>query len=787
MFKRIVGGILAAVIIIGLFAAIPLRASAVNQMRVSESCVAFLKQIEGFNATPFWDYAQWTVGFGTKCPDADLEKYKQEGIPLEKAEQLLAEAMVYFGNEVNKFMVRNNHQLTQQQFDALFSLVYNLGPSILYSTDNRLIQAVLKGCDPNEFVYLMGLRCNAGGKFLPALLKRRIMEADMYLNGRYDAKVNSDYGTVLYDAGNGTCEARGQGYNMNQPAEPLAMPTYSGYTFTGWYSSASGGYRVTQLDYSTNGMTLYAHWEKADSGVTGTPVDNVKVKVLSSSLYARSGPGVQYSAASLLPKGTELVITAVAQRDGAYWGKCSAGWVSLGYTDYQPEQQPNETGTDTMQLPALATALTNISIYNGPHTSYPKIGTLGAWNQVQVQEVKIFMQQLWAKTDRGWVKMDKNLLVHDSSTLVHFADVTITNSYLNVRSGPGTSYPISGSFASGEKVRIVAVELSGTSLWGRCDKGWISLQYTSFEAGQLDRYRTHTFGAWSEIEAATCTQQGLERRECTDCGYFETQTSKLKEHSFGDWYECEKPTYTTPGQERRDCKSCDHFELRYTDVAPQPTVRIFGTVTGCDTLNVRSGAGTGNALVGKLSKGDRVEILEQKNVNEKIWGRTEKGWICITGYVTVETEITGQEKPEPSEDAVFGTVTGANALNVREKPGTQNALVGQLKMGQRVQFFEAAMVGTKMWGRTEIGWVCITGYITLESELQLPQEPEKPQNPLMTVTAGSLSIRSGAGTTFSVVGYLQYGQQVEVLEKKDVNGSTWARIDRGWVSMKYLK
>ena len=114
MSKRIISAVLTAALILGFFAGVPLRANAVTQMSVSEECVEFIKNIEGFYAIPYWDYAQWTVGFGTKCPDEYRQKYLEEGIPLEEAEKLLEKAMVYFGNEVNKFMVRNKIQLDRK-------------------------------------------------------------------------------------------------------------------------------------------------------------------------------------------------------------------------------------------------------------------------------------------------------------------------------------------------------------------------------------------------------------------------------------------------------------------------------------------------------------------------------------------------------------------------------------------------------------------------------------------------------------------------------------------------
>ena len=67
------------------------------------------------------------------------------------------------------------------------------------------------------------------------------------------------------------------------------------------------------------------------------------------------------------------------------------------------------------------------------------------------------------------------------------------------------------------------------------------------------------------------------------------------------------------------------------------TVTTDGTGTGVvantySGVNVRQGAGTGYAAVGKLLPGTTVQILELANGGK--WGRTDKGWVCMD-YITM--------------------------------------------------------------------------------------------------------------------------------------------------------
>lgn len=231
--------------------------------------------------------------------------------------------------------------------------------------------------------------------------------------------------------------------------------------------------------------------------------------------------------------------------------------------------------------------------------------------------------------------------------------------------------------------------------------------------------------------------------------------------------------------------------------------KTYGTVT-YTFLRIRKGAGTGYAEAGQLKLGDRVEIFETKVVGGSTWGRIDRGWICLTGYVKLETvtEYPGQTEPDapdqpdvPSEPNIpdvpdvpdapvsktYGTVTGTDGLNVRVAPN--GTVCGALYRGDRVEILETKTVGNALWGRCAGGWFCITGYVTVET---VGGSQESAPKRTSVVTADLLNVRAGAGTGYKVVCQLTYGTEVEILETKVVNGTTWAHIAQGWASMTYI-
>ncbi len=78
--------------------------------------------------------------------------------------------------------------------------------------------------------------------------------------------------TVTFDANKGSVTAAPKEVTYNDTYGELPTPTRSGYTFTGWYTAASGGTKIestTQVTI-TAAQTLYAHWTENKSQVTVT-------------------------------------------------------------------------------------------------------------------------------------------------------------------------------------------------------------------------------------------------------------------------------------------------------------------------------------------------------------------------------------------------------------------------------------------------------------------------------------------------------------------------------------
>lgn len=574
MMRRLLSAVLAVVMIVCLLPLNVIEAKAASAMKASDKVVVYLKTMEGFTAVPRWDYVQWTVGFGNRCPDEHLERYLREGIPIEEANALFLEQLVYFEEQVNAFIDRNNLTLTQNQFDAVLSISYNCGAAWL-TGDSDLVKAVINGTTGNTLVGLMTQWCTAGGQYLQGLMRRRITEADMYLHGRYDTQIPENYCYVFFDPGEGTASGVAQGFNTDLQAVPMVTAQREGYTFLGWYTAENGGAKVTYLDENLHQMTLYAHWAKGDGEYDGGYDDvedgGVLVTVTCGILNVRKGPGTGFPVVAHLSEGTKVTITQVTTAGGRVWGKCEKGWISLEYTNYSEVATPPSSGSEDdeeekiCEVPVYATIVgkSQLTVYNGPDTGYPKVGTLNEGDEVLIVETYLMFTVWWGRLESGgWICLDRYVLLHNDQMLAHPVTVQVTNSYLNVRSGPGTSYGWLSSLNKGDKVELLAVEVVDSDVWGRFSGGWISLQYTDFDESKLEQYKYHSYGDWYTVTESTCVTVGQERQDCQYCDAYETRNLALTGHSFGQWYVSQAATCTEIGQERRDCENCEVFETQ---------------------------------------------------------------------------------------------------------------------------------------------------------------------------------------------------------------------------------
>ena len=223
-----------------------------------------------------------------------------------------------------------------------------------------------------------------------------------------------------------------------------------------------------------------------------------------------------------------------------------------------------------------------------------------------------------------------------------------------------------------------------------------------------------------------------------------------------------------------------------------------GTIKVSDSLNVRSGAGTSYSVVGSLKNGTSVEIVGTSGNWYKIKYGNGCGYVS-KDYVTLNSSSnsnTGSTNNTPATSTTKGTVKVSDSLNVRSGAGTSYSVVGSLKNGTSVEIIETSGNWYKIKYGNGYGYVS-KDYVTLNSSSNsntgnTSNSGSTNNTPATSTTKGtvkvsdSLNVRSGAGTSYSVIGSLKNGTSVEIVE----TSGNWYKIKYGngygYVSKDYI-
>jgi GH24 family phage-related lysozyme (muramidase) len=144
---------------------------------VSQKCVDFVKSFEGFSSVPYLDaVGVKTLGYGmTGAAIANLTSITEA-----QASQMLENLLNNnYATPIKSNLDSKGVKLSQNQFDALVSMAYNIGVSgLLGSTLYKNVVAGIR--DKATITSNFQAWSNADGKRLDGLFRRRTSEAEMF-------------------------------------------------------------------------------------------------------------------------------------------------------------------------------------------------------------------------------------------------------------------------------------------------------------------------------------------------------------------------------------------------------------------------------------------------------------------------------------------------------------------------------------------------------------------------------------------------------------------------------
>jgi lysozyme len=148
-------------------------------MNVSDPGRAFIKSFESYRSMPYQDEGgKPTVGWGHEIqPDEDFTN----GITMGQADDLFIEDLAEKAEHPVTLAIQVS--VSQQEFDAMCSLCYNIGAGNFDSS--TLVRLLNQGATVDRIATEFGRWDHVNGQVSEGLSERRAAEADIFLNGNY--------------------------------------------------------------------------------------------------------------------------------------------------------------------------------------------------------------------------------------------------------------------------------------------------------------------------------------------------------------------------------------------------------------------------------------------------------------------------------------------------------------------------------------------------------------------------------------------------------------------------
>ena len=328
-----------------------------------------------------------------------------------------------------------------------------------------------------------------------------------------------------------------------------------------------------------------------------------------------------YSAADIFCREFERPANASAQ--GAKRGSYASGTLFPAYASGASNSagssgsssNSGSSNVKTVNYTAYVTA-TTLNVRSGAGTGYGIQDVLNYGDAVNV----VAESGNWGKlSSGGWASL--NYLSKTAPTSSGSASGTTykvnASGGLNVRSGAGTDYEVVKTINNGASVTIVAK--SGN--WGQLSSGgWVCMDYLSSGSGNSNNSsstgNSYTVNASGGLNVRSGAGTGYAVTKTLDNGASVTIVETAKDASGNTWGKLSSGGWV-----------CMDYLSSGSANASGKTY----TVDATGGLNVRSGAGSDNAVVKTLNDGASVTIVETaKDASGTTWGQLSSGgWVSM--------------------------------------------------------------------------------------------------------------------------------------------------------------
>ena len=283
---------------------------------------------------------------------------------------------------------------------------------------------------------------------------------------------------------------------------------------------------------------------------------------------------------------------------------------------------------------------------------------------------------------------------------------TVTATSLNVRSGAGTNYKVLFSVKKNEQVNITQTSNGWYKIKTSTGKqGWASADYIKINSTSSSNQSTSS-------TTKVVNTNGLNMRNGAGTSYrvITVLNKGIKVEVISESNGWSKIKYDG---------RLGYVASRYLDLESSTNVSTTKKEVNATSLNVRSGAGTNYSIIGKLSKGSKIDVISESNGWSKINYNGKIGYVSSSYLKSVSgsVESTPSITPTPSqpestqpeninpEVQKITKEVNATSLNVRSGAGTNYSIIGKLNKGSKIDVISESNGWSKIDYNGNVGYV----------------------------------------------------------------------------------
>ncbi len=607
-------------------------------MSLSFFGIEMIKSFEGFYSKAYWDYRQWTIGYGSRCEEGQFPN----GITEAQATELMKEEMPIYVNAVNNFIKSYELTLTQNQFDALVSFSYNCGQNVWKkSTDNfTLKKLIVEGnWNEDEITAAFGMWNKAGGEVLDGLTKRRAREAALFnsdINIQSSSVkwyfVSTNSSDLVVRPQPGSSKYLGEiknttlipvvGFSSDGKWASTPHAAYFGWVSTSYIKPVDEAVVINNSMLDSQGVkyTLGTDYKNIIAGVPGGSNGNA--------LYSGLGEGNVYLSRYIKSGDYVYQLTKIA--DKAFYANTNIKTIYIpdsvksiadnAFTSSSLEMIYCSSGSYAATyakkhgIPYMEYACRNGHSYNNSQWKIVRevnctqdgLEGLCCDNCGYVSETRVYKEKLGGSHTYVEGKFEQIKAPSCEEAGLEAIVCSVCNAHVETRVLDAFGH----TPGDWETVSTVSCTTDGVKV-KKC-----TVCHKQLEEDRVAAFHTYDANDWKTVSEPTCTAKGEKAVLCTICSAkVKTQSIAAKGHNYGEWYTKSAPTYLKEGELRRDCDRCTHYDKKSIAVIKTEivtdTIKLNKKVNSVEGIIVNTKV---SDILSKIENSSDVKIIDRNGI-----------------------------------------------------------------------------------------------------------------------------------------------------------------------------